>query len=199
MTENRVVVGVFTERSQAYQAINDLHQAGFRDEQIGFIAHEEIDASGNSEVTQPLHGSAVETGTRPGAVAGGVVGGLAGAAVALLIPGLGPALAGGILATIGGAAVGAATGGLIGTLVEVGVPEEDAHRYTNEVHSGRIIVIVQADDNPTEAFRILKQDHALNPDVSITPTEEYDPEATVKLEPPEARVSPIPTDDSMSA
>ena len=189
MTENRVVVGVFAGRTQAYQVINDLHQAGFRDEQIGFIAREELEEAENMEATEPLPASEVETGTTPAAVAGGVVGGLAGAAVALLIPGLGPALAGGILATIGGAAVGAATGGVIGTLVDAGIPEEDARRYTQDVHSGRTIVIVQADDNPLEAFRILKQDQALNPDVSTPSTEEYDPEATVKLEAPEARTS----------
>ena len=131
----------------------------------------------------------IEKGTRPGVVAGGVVGGLAGAAVALLIPGLGPALAGGILATIGGAAVGAATGGLIGTLIEVGIPEEDARRYHDAVHSGRTIVIVQADDNPMEAFRILKQDHALNADAPTLPAAEADPEATIKLETPGASVS----------
>lgn len=183
MTENRVVVGVFTDRAQAYQVIHDLHLAGFHDEQIGFIAREQLDHSTeNTEVTEPLPGYEIEKATRPGAVAGGVVGGLAGAAVALLIPGLGPALAGGILATIGGAAVGAATGGFIGTLIEVGIPEEDARRYNEDIYSGRTIVIVQADDNPMEAFRILKQDHALNTNTST----EIDPEATVKLEMPNA-------------
>jgi hypothetical protein len=183
MTENRVVVGVFTERAQAYQVIHDLHQAGFRDEQIGFIAREKLDQNAeNTEVTAPLPDYEVEKATRPGVVTGGVVGGLAGAAVALLIPGIGPALVGGILATIGGAAVGAATGGFIGNLIEIGIPEEDARRYNDAVHSGRTIVIVQADDNPMEAFRILKQDHALNADTSI----ESDPEATVKLEKPNA-------------
>ena len=183
MAENRVVVGVFTDRAQAYQVIHDLHQAGFRDEQIGFIARDKLDQSTeNTEVTEPLPDFEIEKATKPGVVAGGVVGGLAGAAVALLVPGLGPALAGGILATIGGAAVGAATGGLIGTLIEVGIPEEDAQRYNDDVHSGRTIVIVQADDNPMEAFRILKQDHALNTNASTY----IDPEATVKLETPNA-------------
>ncbi len=182
MTENRVVVGVFPDRAHAYQVINDLHQAGFRNEQIGFIARDKLDHNTqNMEVTAPPPGTEIETATRPGAVTGGVVGGLAGAAVALLIPGIGPALAGGILATIGGAAVGAATGGLIGTLIEVGIPEDDARRYNDDIHSGRTIVIVQADDNPMEAFRILKQDHALNGNPSL---EEIDPEATVKLKAP---------------
>ncbi len=185
MTENRVVVGVFIDRAQAYEVIHDLHQAGFRDEQIGFIAREKLDPNAeNTEVTAPLPDDEIEKATRPGLVAGGVVGGLAGAVVALLVPGIGLALAGGILATIGGAAVGAATGGLIGTLIEVGIPEEDAHRYHDALHSGRTIVIVQADDNPMEAFRILKQDHALNADASTLPTEDDDPEATIKLKTP---------------
>ena len=181
MTENRVVVGVFVDPAQAYQVIRDLHQAGFLDEQIGFIARDKLDQNiENTEVTEPLPDYEVERATRPGAVTGGVVGGLAGAAVALLIPGIGPALAGGILATIGGAAVGAATGGFIGNLIEIGIPEDEAHRYHDAIHSGRTIVIVQADDNPMEAFRILKQDHALNADTPI----ESDPEVTVKLEKP---------------
>ena len=180
MAENRVVVGVFANRAQAYQVINDLHQAGFRDEQIGFIGRDELDAT--AEDTQPLEllpEHEVEKGTSTGVVAGGVVGGLAGAAVSLLIPGLGPALAGGILATIGGAAVGAAAGGLIGTLVEIGIPEDEARHYNDEVQSGRTIVIVQADENPMEAFRILKQDHALNSEAILPPEE--DPEVTAKL------------------
>ncbi len=162
MAENRVVVGVFADRAQAYQVISDLHQAGFRDEQIGFITRDKHDVSAEETQATELLPEDVEKGTGHGVVAGGVVGGLAGAAASLLIPGLGPALAGGILATIGGMAVGAAAGGLIGTLVKIGIPEDEARHYNDEVHSGRTIVIVQANDNPMEAFRILKQDHALN-------------------------------------
>jgi uncharacterized membrane protein len=182
MTDNRVVVGVFADPAQAYQVISDLHQAGFRDEQIGFIVRDELDATAEETQATELLPQESGKGTNQGVVAGGVVGGLAGAAASLLIPGLGPALAGGILATIGGMAVGAAAGGFIGTLVEIGIPEDEARRYDDEVRSGRTIVIVQADDNPMEAFRILKQDHALNSDVSTLQTEEqYDPEATIKL------------------
>ena len=160
MADNRVVVGVFADRAQAYQVINDLHQAGFREEQIGFITRDELEKTEETQKTEPLPEHDVEKGTSSGVFAGGVVGGLAGATASLLIPGLGPALAGGILATLGGAAIGAAAGGLISTLVEAGVPEDEARRYDSEVHSGRTIVIVQADNNPMEAFRILKQDQA---------------------------------------
>jgi hypothetical protein len=35
--ERSTVVGVFTDRIQAEQAINELRRAGFSDDQIGFI------------------------------------------------------------------------------------------------------------------------------------------------------------------
>ena len=35
------VVGVFEDRQKAQQAVNELKQAGFREDQIGIVAHDE--------------------------------------------------------------------------------------------------------------------------------------------------------------
>src|SRR6266567_7132827 len=95
-------------------------------------------------------------GAAVGAVSGGIIGGVIGAAAALLIPGIGPAIAGGILVTVlGGAAIGAAAGGIVGALVGMGVPEEEAHYYAGEFHSGRTLVTVRADGRQQEAINIL--------------------------------------------
>jgi outer membrane lipoprotein SlyB len=160
--EHTVVVGVFTDRTSADHVMDELRLAGFHDDQIGFVVRE-------SQPTQPLpatdEATKTETGptTAAGAVTGGVVGGLAGAAAAFLIPGFGPAIAGGILtATLGGAAIGAAAGSLIGTFVKMGMPEEEAHYYTQELQAGRTIVIVQANGRHYEAFRILRRNQAFN-------------------------------------
>ena len=95
-------------------------------------------------------------GATTAAVSGGIIGGVVGAAAALLIPGIGPAIAGGILvAVLGGAAIGAAAGGIVGALIGMGVPEEEAHYYEGEFHSGRTLVTVRADGRQQEATEIL--------------------------------------------
>lgn len=181
MPENRVVVGVFANRSEAEQAMHDLHAANFYN--LGFIVRDQDHITQmlpEGEVSMHEH-SGEEHPARSGAVRGGVVGGVVGAAVALLIPGIGPAISGGILTTtLGAAAIGAAAGGLIGAFTHIGVSEEDAHYYEQEVQSGRTIVIVQADDDPIEAFNIMERNRAFN---AKQPPRNLDPEATVELEP----------------
>src|SRR5947209_2595164 len=154
MTDRSTVVGVFELRSEADAAIYELQRAGFRDDQIGFIVRNEDTGAATTvedgNTTEGAPGAAV------GAVSGGIIGGVIGAAAALLIPGIGPAIAGGILVTVlGGAAIGAAAGGIVGALVGMGVPEEEAHYYAGEFHSGRTLVTVKAEGRQQEAINIL--------------------------------------------
>jgi uncharacterized protein (TIGR02271 family) len=84
---------------------------------------------------------------------GGLIAGIAG----LAIPGIGPILAAGPIAAaiggmLGGAGLGAAAGGLIGALTDMGVPEEDARHYEDQVRQGKSLVTVRA-DNDNEADR----------------------------------------------
>ena len=148
-----IAVGVFTDRLQAFKAIEDLRNNGFSDDLIGFIGKE-----GN---TGPLQDTVQETrigSVATGAVGGGVLGGVLGAAAALLVPGIGPAIAGGIIgATLGGAALGAATGGLLGTLTGMGLSDEEAQYYQNELVAGRTIVTVKAGQRYAEAQNILQR------------------------------------------
>src|SRR6266702_7689018 len=154
MTDRSTVVGVFELRSEADAAIYELQRAGFRDEQIGFIVRNE-DTGADTTVEDGNTGEAAP-GAAVGAVSGGIIGGVIGAAAALLIPGIGPAIAGGILVTVlGGAAIGAAAGGIVGALVGMGVPEEEAHYYAGEFHSGRTLVTVRAEGRQQEAINIL--------------------------------------------
>jgi uncharacterized protein (TIGR02271 family) len=153
-SEPTTVVGVFQNRQDAEQAIDELKREGFRDEQIGIAARDAEHAEGTIQST----GETGEAGggAAKGAVTGGVVGGVLGALAAGLIPGIGPVLAGGILAgVLGGAAVGAAAGGLLGALTGMGVPEEDARYYDEEFKGGRTIVTVKADGRYDEARTIL--------------------------------------------
>ena len=75
MTET--VIGVFEDHNHAEQAIHDLKQAGFRDDQVGFVVRHR-----GEEKTETSEGR--------GVVAGGIISGLLGAAGALLLPIIGP-------------------------------------------------------------------------------------------------------------
>jgi hypothetical protein len=147
MTQDSIAVGVFQDAEEARHAINELEGAGYSENEIGFLAR--ASASGSEDDT--LSSAAT------GAVEGGMLGGVVGAAAALLIPGFGPAIAGGVLlATFGAAGIGALAGSIIGTLVSIGVPEEEAHHYQRELENGHTIVTVKASSGYDDAMAIMR-------------------------------------------
>jgi hypothetical protein len=151
--ERSTVVGVFEHRNDAERAIDELHRAGFTDQQIGFLIRDGGEHTTHDVTTDT---SQAGEGAVGGMLAGAGIGGLVAAAASLLIPGFGPVLAGGFLATtLGGAAIGAAAGGILGALVGMGVPEEEARYYESEFKAGRMLVTVRADGRFNEARDIL--------------------------------------------
>lgn len=151
--KQNVVVGVFYTRSEAEQAIRDLHTAGFADDRIGMVAR---DAEGRL-VTEKSGDTLAEEGAAAGAVVGAGAGALVGLGVLTgTIPVIGPVLAIGTLGTILlNAAGGAAILGIVGALVGLGIPEDEAKYYENEVHGGRFLVTVDAGNREIEAWSIL--------------------------------------------
>jgi hypothetical protein len=159
--QHTTAIGVFTERAQADRALEALHNAGFTDDMIGFIQRDLRNADTRRAATDatemPATADDKAGAAATGAVGGGILGGLLGAAAALVIPGIGPAIAGGILiTTLGGAAIGAVAGGLIGALTNMGIPEDEARYYQQELKAGRTLVTVNAGDRYNEAVTILR-------------------------------------------
>jgi uncharacterized protein (TIGR02271 family) len=156
MTQRSTVVGVFEDPSAARRAIGLLKDAGFDGESISILTPDKEDTRTMAEET----GTHAGGGAATGAVAGGILGGLGGWLVgigALAIPGVGPFIAAGAFATaLGGAAIGAGVGAIAGALIGMGVPEEHAKYYENEVRSGRTLVTVRADGRYDEAQNILR-------------------------------------------
>jgi hypothetical protein len=76
ITERWTVIGIFEDQGPAYQAMDDLLQAGFTDEQIGFAVRDSGDQ-----------------GDGMGGVSSGIIGGVLGVAEALLTPVMGPSVA----------------------------------------------------------------------------------------------------------
>jgi hypothetical protein len=177
----RIVVALFEQRSEAEDAIRDLKNAGFTNEQIGIATQDRVGA-GKAHTAGETRGagearsegtpvdddpgriveetaSGLAEGAAVGAVTGGVIGGLVGLVSSLLIPGIGPLLVGGVLAsTLMGLGVGAATGGLIGALVGMGVPEQDARYFDTGLREGRTLVTVSDTEGAfEEALGILER------------------------------------------
>lgn len=163
------VVGVFARIEDAEQALRALHDAGFSRKDLSLVtkgteAAEEIPSQAESE-------RAVQ-GAEKGAVIGGILGGLVGVA-ALAIPGVGPIAAAGWLAALGGAAVGAAAGGLIGALAKLGVPEDVAQRYAQQLTQGNVLVMVHVQDKNGEAIASRLLGEAGSEDVVSYPYEAH--------------------------
>jgi hypothetical protein len=126
----RIVVALFEERLEAEDAIRDLKNAGFTNEQIGIATQDRVgpgqgrseegaagevrgeensvpEARSRESSDEGDRGKIVEEtasglaeGAAAGAVTGGVIGGLVGLISSLLIPGIGPLLVGGVLASM---------------------------------------------------------------------------------------------------
>ena len=151
-----LLVAAFDDRMEAERAVDDLEQAGFTHDDVGF-ALRGSDVVAGGMVTDAV-GTKDDTGAAAGAMTGGVIGGLFGAAMAMIIPGVGPIIAGGILATsFGFAAAGVAVGGILGAMTGAGVTEEEARFYEREFHEGKAIVTVRAGERGEVAMQILRR------------------------------------------
>src|SRR5204862_18902 len=145
------VVGLFHESWQAQNAIEALKDAGFSAHDISVLMQDR----GQTRDFAADTGTNAGAGAATGAVTGGVLGGLGGWLVgigALAIPGVGPFIAAGALGTaLTGAALGAGVGAIAGALIGMGIPEEEAKYYENEVRGGRTLVTVRAEGRYAEA------------------------------------------------
>ncbi|MGN7356922.1 YsnF/AvaK domain-containing protein [Paenibacillus sp. SAF-054] len=157
------IVGVFASEQDATDAIQNLKDIGYRADDISVIGKNKADMNAIHDETGTKAPEGVAAGAATGGVLGGVAGLLAGLG-ALAIPGIGPIVAAGpIAATLTGAAVGAGTGGLVGGLVGLGIPEDQAKEYDSDVKSGRILVMVDADDTQeNRVYTIFRNHNSLN-------------------------------------
>ena len=84
MNTRWTVIGIFEDQDQAKHALADLQEAGFSNDQIGFVYRDGVPVVSRTEI---------ETEEKAGGFTSGIVGGILGAADALLTPVLGPSTA----------------------------------------------------------------------------------------------------------
>jgi hypothetical protein len=142
MKADTAVIGVFANRESAQAAVRNLRNAGFEETEIGLIARH-----GDEPTVDRLTNSKMAEGSLIGAVTGAGAAALWSLGIATLgLPAIGPVIAGGIfMALLASAGGGAAVGTLVGSLIGLGIPEEDATFYENEVKAGRYLVTVTTD------------------------------------------------------
>ncbi|WJH32414.1 general stress protein [Paenibacillus sp. CC-CFT747] len=153
---NRTTAGVYLEEEAAVNAIEELKKAGYGEESITVVTKDKRALEELEETT----GAQTPDGLSGGSVTGGVIGGAAGLFVSLsslAVPGVGPLLvAGALAATAAGAAIGASAGGYTGTLTELGLNEDEAKRYDDDLRDGKVLVLVHAEEGEeSEAARVL--------------------------------------------
>lgn len=156
VSNQKNAVGVFASRKAAEQALNQLKDSDFPMAKVSIIA-KDVDQGeqvANTQVTSRVGDENVNTAT-------GVVGDTLTAATwgsvlvgltSLALPGLGAVLAAGsigvaLASSVGGVAVGAAaTHNVVKALADLGIPEERARVYSDRLHQGNFMVIVEGTD-----------------------------------------------------
>ena len=91
ISQRWTVIGIFNEQETAKKAMEELLQAEFTPEQIGYVMR---------DTGQVVSKEAVKEGEETGSFTGGIIGGVVGAAETLLIPVLGPSVVNTIPATV---------------------------------------------------------------------------------------------------
>jgi len=151
-----VAVGIFDRVRMAQQAVEELREAGFMEEQIGLIGR-------HVEVTQiPVEPTKNEQRKADSALGGIVTGAGLGGLWAIgieieLLPAIGEIVLGGLFSgLLAGAVAGAAAGGIVGSLIAAGLPRHEAEKFEEQLHAGRVIVTVRTDDRYDDALTILR-------------------------------------------
>lgn len=167
------VIGIFTQRSHADNAIHELKNMGYDPKDMSIMMKEEPQKVGERKIGSK--GGSTASGAITGAAAGGIFGGITGLLMGvglIAIPGLGAVLIGGPFAVLLGATGAAATaisgattgifaGGLMGALIGLGIPEEVAQIYERRVTEGAIFLAVPIrQSNSQKIESVFEKNHA---------------------------------------
>ena len=156
------IVGVFFDRSDAEEAVEEIRNRGFTEDEISIVAREESLSSDSGDEGDDFLDHDLTTGTSTGGAIGGLAGLLVGAG-AMAIPGIGPILAAGPIAA---GLTGLVAGGLVGGLVDLGIPQDRSERLEQEVQQGGILAIIEAENDESEEISETLRDYGAK-DVEI--------------------------------
>jgi hypothetical protein len=165
MAKNISVMGIYTDRTTVLDAINVLHQAGYRTTDISVLTSDNQGSKdfAHEKRTKALKGAAI--GAALGAAIGVVLTWFLSIQSSVNIAVLGPLVAAGpVLAALAGAGVGGALGWIAGLLVGLRRAEYVASRYAGRIRRGGILMSVHCDSQEwcDRAKNTLKETGARN-------------------------------------
>lgn len=149
MTNDKLLTVLFKNSTSAEQAFNFLTSNGFNKNDISVIMSDETRDKNFKGMNMPKDslGSKAVEGVGVGSAIGGTIGAVAAAIAAigttLAFPGIGLVIAGPIAAALAGAGAGSAVGGMIGALVGLGISDEQAKKYEDDIKAGGILIGVK--------------------------------------------------------
>jgi predicted lipid-binding transport protein (Tim44 family) len=153
------VVSVFTDRTEAEKARDELLRAGFQNEQIELVLPEHQATSDRSEARPKLK---EKGGAALGGLVGAAIGGLLGTLAATgVVPGVPAILGGDGLAGVVGLIAGAVIGGFLGAVIGWAFEADEDSFYARELQQGRTLMTVHhCNGRSAEAATILRQNQA---------------------------------------
>lgn len=167
------VLGIFQNHTDAKKAIQELDNAGLDPKDLSVVMKNREEGNARANSTGANIASSAVTGGTTGAVMGGIAGLLMGIG-AVTIPGVSAlfvaeplaslfGLSGATAITLSGVFIGAAAGGIIGALIGLGMPEEEAAQYEEQVKAGGILLAIPVHGTGTlmkRVKRMLQMHHA---------------------------------------
>lgn len=154
---NNYTIGVFDNSDDLYQALKELKDSDFPDEQISVVVRSPSARSNSESIkdsTQPQqYSNYAGEGTRSGAVSGSVVGSVLGLLVGtglVAIPFVGPIMLSeaaltAIATAIAGSGIGVASGGILGHIIGFGIQRNASQPTPEQNPPGQYLLIVNGD------------------------------------------------------
>ena len=167
LTQHRKVIGTFSNREAAGQALDRLILSGFPVTQVFLLGqnlNELPENSPSSGLSSNSFGTVTgtATGLKKGMVLGNLVGGATGlllGAALIALPGVGQLMLSSAIAFVllsGG--VCTAAGGLTGALIGLGLTSEQAKKYSQQVSRGSFLIVIEGTARDIErAQHLLKK------------------------------------------
>lgn len=157
-SQNRVLTGMFNDRTSAEKAYNSAISRGYSKDDVNLMMTDKTrdtwfdgDDADTGLGSKALEGAG--TGSAIGGTLGAIIGGIAAIGTSVLLPGVGLIVAGPLAAALAGAGAGGLTGGLVGALIGSGIPEDRARLYEEGVKNGGAVMgITPRNDEDADYF-----------------------------------------------
>ena len=148
-----VIAAIFNSHKDAIRATEKIREEGLRMDDISILTQSDVEQQ-NKNDGRPSHDNVSD-----GTMRGGVLGGLAGLFLGLgtiAVPGLGVVAAAGPIA---GLLSGAITGGVVGALVDLGIPDERAQEFHEDLRHGKVLWSMETEEEYAEHVKSILREY----------------------------------------